>query len=182
LPALPVGFALPYNITVADVMSTPAIVVGANAPLLDAVVLMRTHRVSGLPVVDVPRRVAGVISQKDLSRVLVGRSAFPEISGLLDILLAGITDPTEAMLRHLRETLREVHVRAAMSSPALVIRPDAPLELAAEVLRENSINRLPVVDRGLLLGVVTRHDLIRGMVGVTPHRSPVGAEGRPVAP
>jgi CBS domain-containing protein len=146
------------------VLSAPAILVGSDATLFDAMVLMRTHCVSGLPVIDASGAVVGVLSQKDLSRVLVGTPLFPEITGVLDVLIAGLAEQPNATMRAWREGLERTRVGEAMSSPAFVITPTAPLELAAEVMTENEINRLPVVDRGRLVGVVTRHDLVRALV------------------
>jgi CBS domain-containing protein len=159
-PAVP----LPYNLSVADVLSAPAILVGSDATLFDAMVLMRTYRVSGLPVIDATGAVVGVLSLKDLSRVIVGSPLFPEITGVLDVLIAGLAQQPNATMRKWRQGLERTLVREAMSHPAFVITPTAPLELAAEVMTENEINRLPVVDRGRLIGVVTRHDLVRALV------------------
>lgn len=132
--------------------------------MFDAVMLMRTHNVSGLPVIDSSGEVVGVLSQKDVARVVAGSSRFPEITGLLDVLMVGLTDPPAAALPRMRELLEETRVREVMSSPPFVIRPDAPLELAAEVMRDNSINRLPVVQGRRLVGVVTRNDLVHAMI------------------
>jgi CBS domain-containing protein len=166
-PALP----LPYNLSVADVLSAPPILVGADATLFDAMVLMRTYRVSGLPVIDASGVVVGILSLKDLSRVIVGSPLFPEITGVLDVLIAGLAQQPNATMRKWRQGLEHTLVREAMSSPAFVVTPMAPLELAAEVMTENEINRLPVVDRGRLVGVVTRHDLVRALVPRSASRS-----------
>ena len=51
--------------------------------------------------------------------------------------------------------------REAMSSPAVTIGPDAPVSRAAHVMLERSINRLPVVVAGELVGILSRSDLVR---------------------
>jgi len=160
----PRSIPLPYNVPVSQVLSAPAILVGADAVLFDAMVLMRTHHVSGLPVIEPAGEVVGVLSQKDLARVLAGASEFPEITGLLDVLMAGLRPAPDRWMPHLLKTLQRTHVREAMSSPAFVVRPEATLEFAAEVMQENGINRLPVVDGGRLIGVVTRHDLAKALL------------------
>jgi len=151
-------------VPVSDVLSRPAILIGTEAPLFDAVVLMRTHGISGLPVIDPSGAVVGVVSQKDLARLVAGSSAFPEISGVLDVLLAAIGDQPTLTMRRWRELLDRTRVGEVMSSPAFVIRPNATLEFAAEAMADNEINRLPVVENGRLVGIVTRHDLARALV------------------
>ena len=51
----------------------------------------------------------------------------------------------------------------AMSSPAVTIRPDCSLVTAAREMFAHEVNRLPVVDDGALVGIVTRSDLVRGL-------------------
>lgn len=154
-------FPLPYNVVVGDVVSRPAVLIGADASLFDALVLMRTHQISGLPVIDARGTVVGVLSEKDLARVITGVAEFPAIQGILDLLLVGVIGGAGDFFDRIRPTLETTRVADAMSSPPLVIHPDAPLEFAMEVMRDREINRLPVVDRGCLIGVVSRHDLLK---------------------
>ena len=165
------GLSLAYNVRVGDVVSAPAILIGTEGTLFDAVMLMRTHNVSGLPVIDPSGTVVGVLSQKDVARIVAGSSRFPEIKGLLDILLVGLSDQPAITLQNLRTTLEQTRVSEVMSRPPFIIRPDAPLEFAAEVMRDNSINRLPVVEDERLIGVVTRNDLVRALIRAPPPRS-----------
>jgi CBS-domain-containing membrane protein len=47
-----------------------------------------------------------------------------------------------------------------MSAPPIVIGPDAPAREAAALLTKHRINRLPVIDDGQLVGIVSRADLV----------------------
>jgi CBS domain-containing protein len=49
----------------------------------------------------------------------------------------------------------------AMTSPALTVRPTGDVSAAAHLMVERRINRLPVVERGALVGIVTRADIVR---------------------
>lgn len=131
---------------------------------MDALAAMRAGGFSGLPVVDASAAVVGVVSERDVARVIAGALARRRVKALLAVLMVGITDLPEPSLRRARVRLEEASVTEAMSSPPYTIRPAAPLELAAEVMTENRINRLPVVDQGRLVGIVTRNDLVRAMV------------------
>ncbi|HTT34471.1 MAG TPA: CBS domain-containing protein [Thermoplasmata archaeon] len=141
-------------------MNPRPVSVGPKATLLEALLLMRTNDVQGLPVVDVAGNVVGVVSQKDLARRLSVPVDLPDVKGLLDILMVGLGDQPEAALRRLRTAVESTIVEETMSSPPFVVRSDAPLELAMHVMAENQINRLPVVDGRRLVGIVTPTDLI----------------------
>jgi CBS domain-containing protein len=49
----------------------------------------------------------------------------------------------------------------AMTSPAVTIGPGRGVAQAAALMLDEGVSRLPVVDRGVLVGIVTRHDLVR---------------------
>ncbi len=151
---------LAYNVTVADVMSPSPVTIGPGASLYDALVLMRSHDITGLPVVDEAGRVLGVVSQHDLARTLSVPVNLSGVKGLLDILMVAIRDQPADLLAKLRQTLEEVSVEEAMSRPPFVVAAEAPLELAMEAMTQNALHRLPVVRSGRLVGIVTPTDLI----------------------
>ena len=152
------------NVSVRDVMSRHPITVGPDATLLDALVLMRGQKVSGLPVVSEPGKLVGVLSQRDVARTLRSAGGIPEVTGLFDLLMFGLSEQAGVNVQVLRRILEETNVRDAMSSPPIAIPSDASLELAAEVMRENEINRVPVLRGDRLVGIVTRNDLVRALV------------------
>lgn len=160
----PTSRSFVINVSVRDVMSRRPVTVGPDANLLDALVLMRGQKVSGLPVVDEVGKLVGVLSQRDVARTLKSAGGIPEVTGLFDLLMFGLSDETGVSVQVLRRILEETNVRDAMSSPPISIASDASLELAAEVMGENRINRIPVVQGDRLVGIVTRNDLVRALV------------------
>ena len=57
----------------------------------------------------------------------------------------------------------ELRVKDIMSSPLIVVDPAATIEEAASIMERNRVRRLPVVDKGELLGVVTVSDLAKAL-------------------
>ena len=55
--------------------------------------------------------------------------------------------------------MEQTHVRDIMTSPAITISPDATLPMANAVMKEKQIRHLPVVEKGRLVGMVSRGDL-----------------------
>ena len=111
--------------------------------------LMENTRCSGLPVTRYERKKRG-----------------PEVIGVItrsDIIRSGTVRLGEESYKggRLRSAPR---VRALMRPPAITIGPDAPLADAIELMLRRNVGRLPVVERGILVGILTRGDAIRAWV------------------
>jgi CBS domain-containing protein len=131
-----------------------------NLSLLDAATLMRKHSISGMPVTDLKGRVVGVLSEKDIVRSLNSALEIATPAGLLDFVLGLGNLRPDMKLVLLNEHLAVAKVGDAMSPDPVTIAPDSPLDTAARIMRERRINRLPVVEDGRLVGIVTRNDVI----------------------
>lgn len=139
---------------VRDVMSRSVQTVRPETPLKDVARLMVERGISGVPVVDDDGAVVGVVSEADF--IIKERGADAIHRRPLARLLG---DSTEAQA----EFAKVVAERAgsAMSSPAITIDVGAPLREAAALMVDRAVNRLPVVERGRLVGIVSRADLVR---------------------
>jgi len=115
---------------VRDVMTAGLLTTTLGAPLLEAAETMVAHGVTGLPVVDDCMRLLGILSEKDVLR-------------LLD------SSPS-----------RSWHVRDVMTPDVVTFNVDDDLFDVCRCLAENSFRRVPVLDRGRLVGIVSRADLI----------------------
>jgi CBS domain-containing protein len=149
-------------------MTSPVVTIGADATLFEALMLLRSRGTSGLPVIGAAGTVEGVISERDLARAMMGGAGSPEVRGILDMLMSGFEHQPLESLKDLREKLESTRVGEIMSTPPFVVGPQARVAFAAEMMRKHEINRLPVVERGRLVGIITRHDLIRAMVRPAP--------------
>lgn len=138
---------------VRDVMTTPVRSVRTDTPLKEVARLLVEHRISGLPVVDEAGVVVGVISETDF---LTKESGPPEHRSRFGWLTGAAR--TEAHDRQVREATT---AGGAMTSPADTIEADRPLAEAARRMVDARRNRLPVVEDGRLLGIVTRADIVR---------------------
>ncbi|HZG36328.1 MAG TPA: CBS domain-containing protein [Gaiellaceae bacterium] len=137
---------------VQDVMTTQVATVAPHTQLKDVAALLAGRRISGVPVVE-DGHVVGVVSEAD---VLAKEAAERHRrTSLLDWLL-----DVEPLL----DKLSARTAGEAMTAPAIVVAPRRPLHEAAGVMLEHGVNRLPVVDAGKLVGIVTRADLVRAFV------------------
>lgn len=131
---------------VRDVMTTSVVTVDRITPYKDIARLLVEHKISGVPVLSMGRKVVGVVSEGDL---LAARDANP---------------PTRSGWRRWaigREVHTGHHADLLMTSPAVTIHPDATIAAAVRLMNSHHIRRLPVVDAGgTLAGIVCRRDLL----------------------
>ncbi len=131
-----------------DLMTSPAVVVGESTPVREDARLMLDEGVGAAPVIGASGAAIGMVSDGDL----LGRRADDGRRGWWLGLLAG-QEP-------LADGLGDREVRVVMSAPLISVAPGAPVQDIAEALQAHRIKRLPVIEGGRVLGVVSRADLL----------------------
>lgn len=131
---------------VREIMTSPAYSVHEGASLEAALQLMATAKVTGLPVVDDGDRVVGIISESDL-------------------LQAGLEPDPRAhmMVSHSPRAAMPVTVGQVMTASPHTVREDADVAEVAATFARTPWKSVPVVRGDVLLGVVSRSDVIRAM-------------------
>ena len=147
---------------VGDVMSRDVVTASPDTPVVTAARLMVDHGVSGLPVVDETERVVGVVSEGDLILRQKPRPQRPWWRTFF-------ADP-ETLAREYQKvagaTVGEVMTRSVIS-----VATSLPIGSAALILDRPRIRGLPVGERGRLVGIVSRGDLIKA-IAMTPPAPP----------
>jgi len=141
-----------------ELMSSPAIVTSATASVRDAARLMFDRGVGALPVLDGAGRPIGMVSDGDLLR---HRADGGRRHWWLEMLASGAAPQASAI--DLDKPVREV-----MSAPLISVSPRASVQEIAEAMQAHRIKRLPVIDDGRLIGIVSRADLMC-VVESVPH-------------
>lgn len=141
-------------LTVRDVMTAGVLAVGVETPLADVARLLVEHRISGVPVTDPEGAVLGVVSEADF--LVKGQGA----AAIRRRPLSRFFGESSAS-RALQAKIAATTAGEAMTSPAITISAAASVAEAAGMMTARSVNRLPVVDGGRLVGIVTRADLVR---------------------
>lgn len=138
---------------VQDVMTRDVITVPRSASLKDAASVLVERGISGVPVVD-EGRVVGVFSERDL---LFKEQGKPDGSHWLTWL-------TEPRAVSDRPKLEAHDVAEAMTAPAISVEATTAIPAAARLMLEAGVSRLPVLRDGILVGIVSRADLVRAFV------------------
>ncbi|HEX3575774.1 MAG TPA: CBS domain-containing protein [Rhodopila sp.] len=156
---------------VADVMTRNCITIASDATVEEAVNLMLSRNISGLFVVDKDGTLAGVVTEGDLMRrdELGTQRNRPWWLRLLVSPARQAADFTQANGRHVRDV---------MTDDVLSIAQDAPLEEVVATMEKNRIKRLPVTADGRVVGVVSRADLLRALIGRVRNAGPIGIDDR----
>ena len=117
---------------VKDVMVTDLVTVEADISVKKAVKVMNDFEIGCLIVVEKGQAI-GIVTERDVLKRIVVEGRNPE------------------------ETL----VRDIMSKPLIVVDPETSLKEAIEVMFKHKIKKLPVIDGGKLVGLVTFTDIAR---------------------
>ncbi len=144
-----------------DIMTRDVVSVGPETTVPEIAALFIHHRISGVPVIDAERHVLGIVTEGDLCRrVELGTerhhsrwvSLFTRESTLA-------RDYVQAFGR----TAQDV-----MTRKVVLIEPDLPLAAIADTFERYRIKRVPVVENGKLVGIVSRANLIQALAAFRP--------------
>jgi len=122
---------LDVDIPVKDIMSTNIIGISPDDPADIAAKRMSRHDVGNLIVME-GRKAIGIVTEEDFVRKIVAKNLIP----------------------------RSVKIRDIMTSSLITISPNAGAISAMEIMLKRGIRRLPVIDNGELIGIITFKDIL----------------------
>ena len=156
LPALD-AVELPSQLTVRDVMTPHAITVGPDRTLGEVARLMVERDIRAMPVVDDGGSLIGMVTHRELLRYLIPDFVQRTKSG-------EFRAPTRSQLQRGSADPRLIPVREAMARSVLCLAEDQTLSDVANLMSSKDVDRFPVVRQGVVVGFLTRADLIRRLI------------------
>ena len=120
------------KICIRDIMSENPVMINKKASVLDAVKEMKSEMVGSIIVVEDGKPI-GILTESDILSKIVAEE----------------------------KDAAKVAVEEVMSSPPITISPDANIEEAVKIMGKYKIRRLPVVENGKLIGMVTERDIMQ---------------------
>jgi len=121
---------------VKDIMTKNVVTANPNDTVLEALKLVKIHKIRHLPIVD-GEALVGIVSDRDL------RSVSPSILASMDI-----------------DLLEKTLVKDIMIKDVVTITPEESVEEAARLLYKHKIGCLPVIQDNKLVGIVTDGDIL----------------------
>jgi len=129
---------------VKDLMTTPVVTLRPDTPIKEAAALLVRHGISGAPVVDDHEQLIGIVSESDL--------------------MALETSP-DSRSRILPQRWRRIRVprrvEQVMTREVVSLPEGADVSDAARLMLERRVKRIPVVEAGRVVGIVSRRDVLR---------------------
>ena len=148
---------LPSQLTVRDVMTPHAITVGAERTLGDVARLMVEQDIRALPVVDESGALLGIVTHRELLKFLIPDFVQRTKSG-------EFRAPTRSQLLRGSADPQLIPVRDAMARSVLCLAEDQTLADVANLMSTKDLDRFPVVREGMVVGFLTRADVIRRLI------------------
>ena len=118
---------------ISEIMTDRIVSIDRDEPVMAAARLLKRHNIGALPVTDKDNRLRGIITDRDIVLRCV----------------AAETDP------------RTTKVGEVMSRGILTADPSDAVESAVRLMSQDQVRRLPVVEEGRLVGMVTLCDMAR---------------------
>lgn len=147
------------DLTAADIMQPNVVTIKEDASVRELAELLSKKKISGAPVVDDQNRVVGIVSEGDL--VLQDADIhFPHYIELLGNIVY-----LESVKKY-EDRLRKVaaaSVSEIMTTDVISVQKDTSVHEVATLMTDKKVNRLPVLDGNILVGIVTRADLVRAV-------------------
>ncbi len=147
----------------ADVMQRDVVTVSPRWSMAELERVLCEHKIGGAPVVD-GKELVGVVSRSDLVRQTEAERSRAGQS--CDYYRGYDCDPRDEQRTQLAEEsfvsnrLTSERVADVMSPPSFVASPDMSIRDVAGLLSRHSVHRVPVVDGGRLVGIISSLDLV----------------------
>jgi len=139
-----------------DVMVAPVITVKPSTTVKEVAELFLEKRISAAPVIDSQEKLVGIVSEGDLlHRVEAGTERHR--SWWLEGFIGNDTLAAEYVKAHGRK------VSDVMTRKVITASPQTPLHEVATLMEKNAIKRVPILENGQLVGIVSRANLIQAV-------------------
>jgi len=145
-----------------ELMSQPIVTVGPETSLAEVARTMVDYRIGGVPVVDPQGKLRGIVTETDFAAKERGMP----FSILLLSQVFSEPVPGEAIERVHREA-RTTAAKEIMITEVITATEDTPVDDVARLMLRYDIDHIPVVRDGALVGIISRHDFLRMVVGAT---------------
>jgi CBS domain-containing protein len=139
-----------------DVMVSPVITASPGSTVKSVAETFLKHHISAVPVVNDAGKIVGIISEGDLLR-RVESGTERRRSWWLKAMVGSDSLASEYVKAHAHR------VEDVMSRDVITASPETPLQEIASVLEKHSIKRVPIVENGKLVGIVSRANLVQAV-------------------
>ena len=142
------------SLTVEQVMTRDVVSVQEDTPFKEIAQIMHEHKVSGVPVLDERGTLRGIVSEADLLAFEEGHDASKSRRSFTELFIR------RGRLEEIEAESERIRARDIMTRDVVTVEPQARVQQASKILLDAGVKRLPVVDGGRVVGIVSRRDLL----------------------
>jgi len=150
---------------VKDAMTKDLIVCTTETTLRDAVALMRSHHIGGLPVIE-GTELVGILTESDLIALLESERISDDLwlPSPFEIIEVPVREYInwEKTKRALRN-IGDMQVKDVMTHRVITVTEEMEIEAAAALMLKEGVVRLPVIRGKKLVGILARADIINAV-------------------
>lgn len=152
------------KLKVRDLMTTQVVTLKPDDTVKKAVIKFALDNISGAPVVDNRNHLLGILSENDvLGMLLKYQEALDDDDSPGSVMLNYPMDSgmeENSTLKSISEEISNTLVSDIMTRTVLTTTPDTTIMEVLSAMIEMKVNRLPVVEKGVVVGIISRGDII----------------------
>jgi len=145
---------------VKDIMQTTVITIQSDTGIKEITKVLSQNNISGVPVVDASGDLIGIVSEGDL----LHKETNPRIPNAVGVLGSLIYYHGVKQFESDFRKLTALQASQIMTKEIITINKDAEIEDAASLMVNKNIKRLPVVEDGKMIGIISRIDIIKTLL------------------
>ncbi len=151
------------KLKVRDLMTTQVVTLKPEDTVKKAVIKFALDNISGAPVVDNRNHLMGILSENDVLNIILYHQEKLGEENSEDVMLnypmdSGMEESNR--LKSISEEISNMLVSDIMTRTVLTTTPDTTIMEVLKAMIEMKVNRLPVVEKGVVVGIISRGDII----------------------
>ena len=147
------------NKTASEIMIRDVYLAQDTANVGDVLKLFAKYNISGVPIVNKKQEVVGYISDGDIMKFIAKQD--PRVIDMVSFVTVWYDNQS---LHKKLDDLMELPIMELATRKVISVEPDYNLDDVARILGNKKIKKVPVVENGKLIGIISRGDIIRYIV------------------
>lgn len=148
------------ELKVRDLMTTQVVTLKPDDNVRQATIRFAVDNTSGAPVVDNKRHLVGIITEDDILQLIVKRQAKMGEDGGKMLAYTLDSNIENTILQEAADDVSNTKVEEIMTRTVLTTTPDATIVDLLKAMLERKVKRVPVLEKGVLVGMIARSDIV----------------------